>query len=148
VIGSETAGSIRNVVASNITAVDTENGIRLKSRRGRGGVVEDVSFSNWTMENVGEGIVVTSYYVMGGETFTKQEPVSERTPTFRNIAINTVVVYGARKKVIDIDGLPEMPIEALHLSGITGSGQVGLTAPYTDALELQSGAIHDVTAHL
>jgi hypothetical protein len=135
VIGSETAGSIRNVVASNITAVDTENGIRIKSRRGRGGVVEDARFDNWTMENVGVGIVVTSYYIMGGETATKEEPVSERTPIFRNIAISNVTINGA-KKVIDIDGLPEMPIVALRLTDIIGSGQMGLTARHTDALEL------------
>ena len=135
VIGSETSGSIRNVVASNITAVDTENGIRIKSRRGRGGVVEDARFDNWTMENVGVGIVVTSYYVMGGEADTKEEPVSERTPIFRNIAISNVTINGA-KKVIDIDGLPEMRITALRLTDIIGSGKVGLTARYTDALEL------------
>jgi polygalacturonase len=135
VIGSETVGSIRNVVASNITAVDTENGIRIKSRRGRGGVVEDARFDNWTMENVGVGIVVTSYYVMGGETATKEEPVSERTPVFRNIAISNITINGA-KKVVDIDGLPEMPITALRLTDIVGSGKAGLTARYTDALEL------------
>src|ERR1035441_7822032 len=135
VIGSETSGSIRNVVASNITAVDTENGIRIKSRRGRGGVVEDARFDNWTMENVGVGIVVNSYYVMGGEADTKEEPVSERTPVFRNIAISNVTINGA-KKVIDIDGLPEMRITALRLTDIIGSGKVGLTARYTDALEL------------
>jgi polygalacturonase len=137
VIGSETSGSIRNVVASNITAFETENGIRLKSRRGRGGVVEDVRFDNWTMENVGEGIVVTSYYVMGGESETQQEPVSARTPVFRNIAIHNVTVTGAKKKVIDIDGLPEMPIASLRLTDIVGSGQIGLTARYTDGLELR-----------
>jgi polygalacturonase len=135
VIGSETSGSIRNVVASNITAVDTENGIRIKSRRGRGGVVEDARFDNWTMENVGVGIVVTSYYIMGGEVATKEEPVSERTPVFRNIAISNATINGA-KKVIDIDGLPEMPITALRLTDIIGSGKLGLTARYTDALEL------------
>jgi hypothetical protein len=138
VIGSETSGGIRDVVASNITAVDTENGIRLKSRRGRGGVVEDIRFDNWTMENVGEGIVVTSYYVMGGETATKEEPVSERTPAFRNIAISNVTINGAKKKAIEIDGLPEMPIVGLRLTDIVGSGKVGLTARYTDALELHS----------
>jgi polygalacturonase len=135
VIGSETAGGIRNVVASNITAVDTENGIRIKSRRGRGGVVEDARFDNWTMENVGTGIVVTSYYIMGGETATKEEPVSVRTPVFRNIAISNVTINGA-KKVIDIDGLPEMPIVALRLTDVVGSGKVGLTARHTDALEM------------
>jgi hypothetical protein len=135
VIGSETSGGVRNVVASNITAVDTENGIRIKSRRGRGGMVEDVRFDNWTMENVGVGIEVTSYYIMGGESATKQEPVTERTPAFRNIAISNITIHGA-KKVVDIDGLPEMPITALRLTDIIGSGQVGLTARYTDALEL------------
>ena len=135
VIGSETSGSIRNVVASNITAVDTENGIRIKSRRGRGGVVEDVRFDNWTMENVGVGIVVTSYYIMGGEVATQEEPVSRRTPVYRNIAVSNVTINGATK-VIDIDGLAEMPITALRLTDIIGSGKVGLTARHTDALEL------------
>ena len=135
VIGSETSGSIRNVVAGNITAVDTENGIRIKSRRGRGGMVEDLRFDNWTMENMGVGIVVTSYYIMGGETATKEEPVSERTPMFRNIAISNITINSA-KKVVDIDGLPEAPITALRLTDVVGYGKVGLTARYTDALEL------------
>jgi len=137
VIGSETSGGIRNVVAGNITAVDTENGIRIKSRRGRGGVVEDLRFDNWTMENVGTGIVVTSYYVMGGEGSTQAEAVSERTPIFRNIAISHVTISGATRKVVDIDGLPEMPIEGLQLSDVVGSGKVGLTARYTNGLELR-----------
>jgi polygalacturonase len=136
VIGSETAGSIRNVAASNITAVDTEVGIRLKSRRGRGGVVENIRFDNWTMRNVGEGILATSYYVMGGETGTKEEPVSPRTPVFREIAISNVTIAGAMKKAIDIDGLPEMPIRGLRLTDIIGSGQAGMTARYTDGMEL------------
>ena len=141
VIGSETAGSIRNAVASNITAVDTENGIRIKSRRGRGGTVEDIRFANWTMENVGTGIVVTSYYVMGGEKATKEEPVTERTPVFRNIAVSHVTISGA-KKVADIDGLPEMPISGLRLTDVIGSGKAGLTARYTDALELRQMQIN------
>jgi polygalacturonase len=136
VIGSETAGGIRNVSAGNITADGTEVGIRIKSRRGRGGVVEDIRFENWTMRDIGEGIVVTSYYVMGGESTTRQEPVSNRTPVFRNIAISHVTISGAQKKVVDIDGLPEMPIAGLRLTDVIGSGQAGLTARYADALEL------------
>jgi polygalacturonase len=136
VIGSETAGGVRDVAASNITAFETEVGIRLKTRRGRGGTIEDIRFANWTMENVGEGIVVTSYYVMGGESATRPEPVSERTPTFRNIAIDGVTIRGAKKKAIEIDGLPEMPIQGLRLTDVVASGQVGLTARYTDTLEL------------
>lgn len=136
VLGSETSGGIRNVVASNITAVDTENGIRIKSRRGRGGTVEDVRFDNWTMENVGTGIVVTSYYVMGGEGKTTEEPLSKRTPVFRNIAISNVTISHATKQAIDIEGLPEMPIVGLRLADVVASGKAGLLATYTDSLEL------------
>ena len=96
--------------------------------------MEDVRFDNWTMENVGTGIVVTSYYIMGGESAAKEEPVSARTPAFRNIAISHVTVNGAKKMVIDIEGLPEMPISDLRLTDVTGSGKVGLLARFTDAL--------------
>lgn len=136
-IGSETSGSVRNLVASNITAVDTVNGIRIKSRRGRGGVVEDVRFLNWTMRNVGTAIVVTNYYLMEGETRSGPEPVSLRTPRFRDIGISNVTVEGA-KQLIDIDGLPEMPITGLHIDDVMGRGQRGLTANYTDDLELHN----------
>jgi polygalacturonase len=137
-IGSETSGSVRNLVASKITAVDTVNGIRIKSRRGRGGVVEDVRFDNWTMRNVGTAIVVTNYYLMEGETRTGgPEPVSMRTPRFRNIAISNVTVDGA-KQLIDIDGLPEMPIKGLHIQNVMGSGKSALIANYTDDLQLHN----------
>jgi polygalacturonase len=137
-IGSETSGSVRNIVASNLTVVDTENGARIKSARGRGGVVEDVRFDNWTMENVGEGIVVTNYYLMEGETRRGQEPVSKTTPVFRNIAMSHMTIDGA-KTLIDVEGLPEMPIKGLHISDVIGSGKTGMKAMYTDDLEL-----HDV----
>src|SRR4051794_2697048 len=66
-IGSETSGWIRNVVASNFTCSGTQMGVRIKSRRGRGGGVENVRFDNWVMEDVGQAINVTSYYLMEGE---------------------------------------------------------------------------------
>ncbi len=136
VIGSETSGSIRNIAASNITAIDTENGIRIKSRRGRGGVVEDLRFDNFTMERVGTGIVVTSYYTMGGEGATTAEPASRRTPVFRNIGISNVTITQARRRAVDIEGLPEMHIDGLRLTDIVASGSTGLLATYTNALEL------------
>lgn len=136
-IGSETSGSIRNITASNMTVKDAENGARIKSARGRGGVVEDIRFDNWTMENVGEGIVVTNYYLMEGETRHGDEPVSKTTPVFRNIAMSHMTIDGART-LIDIAGLPEMRIQNLHISDVMGTGKVGMTASYTDDLELHN----------
>ena len=136
-IGSETSGGVRNIVAGNITAIGTENGIRIKSRRGRGGVIENLRFDNWTMENVGEGIVVTSYYRMEGEAAPKDEPFSARTPVFRNIAISHVTISGA-KRAIEIEGLPEMPVTALRLTDIAATSNVGLTVRNTDGMELHN----------
>jgi polygalacturonase len=137
-LGSEISGGIRNVVADNITCDGTEIGVRIKSRRGRGGVVEDVRFNNWTMENVGTAINVTSYYMMEGETKAADEPVSERTPKFRNIAISHMTINHART-AIDVEGLPEMPISGLRISDVIASAKIGMRGSFTDALEL-----HDV----
>jgi polygalacturonase len=134
-LGSETSGSIRNVVASNITCQGTEKGVRLKSRRGRGGTVEDVRFDQWTMEDVGTAIDVTNFYIMEGEVRTSQEPVSDRTPVFRNIAISNMTINRSRV-AISIEGLPEMPISGLRISGVIASAKSGMKAYNTLALEL------------
>jgi hypothetical protein len=134
-LGSEIAGGIHNVVADNITCRETAIGVRIKSRRGRGGTVEDVRFNNWTMEDVGEGINVTTDYQMEGEMKTAEEPVSERTPVFRNIAVSAMTIKRA-KLAIDVVGLPEMPISGLRISDVIASANSGLRGSYTDAMEL------------
>jgi hypothetical protein len=134
-LGSEIAGGIRNLVAENITCQETAIGVRIKSRRGRGGVVEDVRFNHWTMEDVGEAINVTTDYQMEGEAKTSEEPVSERTPVFRNIAISGMTIKRA-KLAIDVVGLPEMPISGLRISDVIVSGKAGLRGTFTEALEL------------
>ncbi|MGP8246552.1 MAG: glycoside hydrolase family 28 protein [Bryobacteraceae bacterium] len=136
-IGSETSGWVRNLVASNITCDGTQMGVRIKSRRGRGGGVEDVRFDNWTMENVGTAINVTNYYMMEGEVKAGDEPVSARTPIFRNIAVTNMTVHHARV-AIDVEGLPEMPITALRISDVMAQAGIGLKAYNTDALELHA----------
>jgi polygalacturonase len=137
-LGSETSGGIRNVVADNITCQATDVGVRITSRRGRGGVVEDVRFNNWTMEDVGTAIRVTGFDLMEGEVKSSEEPVSERTPVFRNIAISHLTI-GRAQVAMDIAGLPEMPISGLRISDVTASARSGLRVSGTKALEL-----HDV----
>jgi polygalacturonase len=136
-LGSEISGGIRNLVADNITCQGTAIGVRIKSRRGRGGLVEDVRFNNWTMEDVGEAINVTTDYQMEGEVKAAEEPVSERTPVFRNIAISGITIKRA-KLAIDIKGLPEMPISGLRISDVVVSAKSGLRGSYADGLELRN----------
>jgi hypothetical protein len=135
-LGSETSGWIRNLVASAITCNGTQMGVRIKSRRGRGGGVEDVRFDNWTMEDVGQGINITNYYLMEGEARTGEQPVSNRTPVFRNIAVSNMTINRARV-AINIEGLPEMPIEALRIHDVIASAKTGVKAFHTSGLELR-----------
>lgn len=137
VIGSETSGSIRNVVASNITAKDTVNGIHIKSRRGRGGVVEDIRFDNITMENVRAAITISDagYQMEGSAPNPGEGPVTRKTPVFRNIAVSNVTIDGA-ESLIHVDGIPEMPISTVRISNVIGTGGSGLEASYTDDLEI------------
>jgi polygalacturonase len=132
VLGSETSGGIRNVVASNIVCQGTQKGVRVKSARGRGGLIENIRFDHWTMDDVGEAINVTNYY-----TKAPEEPVSARTPVFRNIAVSNMTIHQAGV-VATIEGLPEMPVDGLQISNVTASGKTGLKAYNTRALELHN----------
>jgi len=126
-------------VASNITAVDTQAGIRIKSRRGRGGVVSDLRYSNWSMRNVGTAIEVTNFYMMEGETRESRTAIlkSATTPAFENIAIDGVTVDGA-KQLLSVDGLPESPIDGLRISDVIGTGTVGARISHASGLELHN----------
>lgn len=139
VLGSEISGWIRNVVASNITCDGTQMGIRIKTRRGRGGGVENVRFDNWTMEGVARGINVSSFYVMAPENKSTpaEEPVSERTPVLRNIAISHLTMNHVRL-AIDIEGIPEMPIDGLRISDVVASSEIGMKAFNTTAMEVRN----------
>src|SRR5688500_7968445 len=83
VIGSEMSGGVKNIVISNCIFDGTDRGIRIKTTRGRGGVVEDIRVNNIVMRNIRD-----QAFVMDMEySRTNKEPVSERTPRFRNIRI-------------------------------------------------------------
>lgn len=133
VLGSETAGGIRNVVASNIVSQNTDKGVRIKSGRGRGGTVENIRFDNWIIEDpAGAAIEVTNYY-----TKVPTEPVSARTPIFKNIAISRMTVNRA-PVAVSIEGLSEMPIAGLRLMDIVATAKAGLRAFNTTGLELHN----------
>ena len=134
-IGSEMSGGVRNVRVNNCLFMGTDVGLRFKSTRGRGGVVEKIYISKVRMTDIPtEAISFNMYY--GGQApldtkgdFTaseqKEVPVSEETPQFRDIYIEDVVCRGARSAVL-LQGLPEMPIRGIHLRNVSISAQTGM----------------------
>ena len=130
VIGSEMSGNVRNVTASNIVCVGTDRAVRIKSTRGRGGIVENIRYSNFIVENVREPIYITNFY-----TKTDPEPVSERTPIFRDIAISHFTIKNS-PLTAKILGLPEMPIQQLRITDMIASTKAGFRCESVAGLEL------------
>lgn len=122
VIGSEMSGDVRNVVVTGCIMKNTDRGIRIKTRRGRGGTVENLQFSNIAMDHVICPFVVNMYYCCGegGRCSVVRErgamPVSMETPRIRDIRISHVDVSNASACAGFILGLPEQPIERLSIS--------------------------------
>ncbi len=120
-IGSETVGGVKDVVVRNCTFEDTDNGIRIKSDRKRGGTVENVLYENITMKNVRGAITITSYYPKIPATDTAQ-PVTKTTPAYRNITIRNLTATSTKDAGV-IVGLPESPIENVLLENVQISAE-------------------------
>lgn len=136
VIGSEMSGGAKNIYVENCSFIGTDIGLRFKTTRGRGGVVENIHVRNINMKDiVAEAILFDMYYmakdpvVLKGETRADVKvevfPVTEATPVFRNFYIENVICDGAEKAIF-VRGLPEMSISDIHLQDITIQAKKGI----------------------
>ncbi len=120
VVGSEMSGGVNNIYISDCCFIGTDVGLRFKSTRGRGGVVENIYIDNIVMTNIPEEALLFDlfYGKKGKETADSIPPVSETTPIFRNIHINNVVCRGAGRAMY-FNGLPEMKISNVNINNVT-----------------------------
>ena len=125
VVGSEMSGGVRNILVENCQFLGTDVGLRFKSTRGRGGIVENIFINNVSMTDIKtDAITFNMYY--GGKSVaemladgdnpdnTTKQPVTEETPIFRHIDIKNIVCNGAGR-AMEFNGLPEMPINGIRL---------------------------------
>ncbi|MEI7025760.1 glycoside hydrolase family 28 protein [Paenibacillus sp. y28] len=125
VLGSETAGGLRNIVISNCIFIGTERGIRMKSNRARGGIIEDIRVSNILMQEVLCPFTINMFYRYGvdpaNEALASEtpQPITECTPAFRNIYLSDITARGTRASAGFLYGLPEQPIEDVVLDNVT-----------------------------
>lgn len=162
VIGSEMSGGARNIYVENCTFDGTDIGLRFKTTRGRGGIVENIFINNISMKNiVAEAILFDMYYaaqdpvVLAGEKREAPKvvvmPVSETTPQFRNFYVNNVVCTGAEKAVF-IRGIPEMHIKNIELKnmvlqakkGIDISEATGISFKNVEVVPAETNPVADV----
>ena len=119
VIGSEMSGGVRNVYVSGCSFVGTDVGLRFKSTRGRGGVVENIFIDNINMIDIpNDALTMDLYYAVNDFPETPIPDVNEETPVFRNIYISNVLCRGAGRAVY-FNGLPEMPLKNIFIKNMT-----------------------------
>ena len=132
VLGSETSGDIRNVRITDCTCNGTDIGLRFKSVRGRGGVVENVCADHIKMTGIKtQAILFDMYYEISNspehgyvQADSPPEPRSERTPCFRKFALRDICCDSAGQSIL-INGLPELPISQICLENIRLTADVG-----------------------
>jgi polygalacturonase len=148
VIGSEMSGGARNLFVDNVSFIGTDIGLRFKTTRGRGGIVENIYINNVNMKDiVGEAILFDMYYAakdpipLAGE---KREPpkvqflpVNETTPQFQNFYINNVVCDGADKAIF-IRGVPEMHVKNVVLQNMFMKAKQGIDAQEASGIQFKN----------
>lgn len=121
VIGSEMSGDVRNVYMHDCTFEGTDRAIRVKSRRDRGGVVENVWARDLNLKNMKyEAVLFTMAY-----TADKNETTSEKAPVFRSFDIRNLTCQGAPTAVL-MQGLEDSLVENVHFENITISSTKGI----------------------
>lgn len=137
VIGSEMSGGVKKIVISNCVFDGTDRGIRIKTTRGRGGVVEDIRVDNIIMKNIkDQAIVLDMEY-----SRVPVEPLSERTPAFRNIRFSNITAY--TKQAMFINGLTEMPVQEISLHDVVFESETGIIIKNARDLALSNVKINN-----
>ncbi len=136
IVGSEMSGGVKNVSVKNCQFLGTDVGLRFKSTRGRGGIVENIYISDIYMFNIAtESFLFDLYY--GGKSASESladgdktpveevlPAVDETTPVFRNIFVENIVSRNARRALF-FNGLPEMNIDNIRLKNAFITSELG-----------------------
>jgi polygalacturonase len=140
-IGSESIGGVRNVIVKRCRFEGTENGIRIKSRRGRGGVVDGLICTDNVMTNVFPALSIACYYQDSSQAkFPKDDPaqpVTDTTPMFRNIRITNLTATSTRNAGI-IVGLPESVVSNVVLENVHITAETGMVIRNAKGIQLKN----------
>lgn len=158
VVGSEMSGGVKNVSVSHCQFLGTDVGLRFKSRRGRGGVVENIHISHISMFDIATEPVLFNLYYGGKSAVETLEdndqpealkeiipPVDETTPAFKDIYIRDVVCHNARRAMY-FYGLPEQMINNIQIENFIVHSKVGAELIESENISLKNVQIYAETA--
>lgn len=121
VIGSEMSGGVRNVHVEDCEFTGTDRGLRIKSMRGRGGVVENVTYENVRHKDLRKMVVEMTTFYQSSTLL----PLTQKPPTIRGIHVRNVSGNGA-KIAAEIVGLPELPISDITFENLQITADQGI----------------------
>lgn len=137
-VGSEMSGGVRNVLVEDCTFENTFSIAAVKAPRGRGSVIENITYRNCTMINRDQehhdcqwfrgGLYVDNFYSKVEFDPAGTEPRGEGTPLIRNIRFQNITLDTVGGNAIYLTGLPESPLENIHLENVTAVGKHGFIA--------------------
>jgi polygalacturonase len=144
-IGGGSAGGLDGLTVSNCTFTETDAGIRIKTPRGNGGLVQNATYENLKMNAVKRPIYIIDWYpernAPADPATEKAEAVTRTTPFIRHIIIRNVTATNCPMAGV-IRGLPEAPISDLLLSNVHISAQTGLLLYYATNVKFVNSNIH------
>lgn len=125
VFGSEMSGGVKNVTVRNCVFNNTDRGIRIKTRRFRGGYVKGLNISNIRMDGVHACITFNTYYNCGVYSMPKEEVFSAEakevnglTPVLSDVKISNIRARNIKGVGIYMYGLPEMPVKNVTIEDV------------------------------
>ena len=151
-IGSEMSGGVKNIKVNNCDFIGTDVGLRFKSTRGRGGVVENIFISNIYMKDIATSAVNFNLYY-GGKALTEEKSAEEHskiqkeivadetTPSFRNLYLDNIYCIRAKDAVV-LQGLPEMPLQNIELKNLVMTAEKGISMFDVDGVKIDNAKIY------
>jgi len=139
-IGSYTSG-VHDITVDSCTFNSTTNGIRVKSNRGRSGIVQNMSYSNITMTGVTNPIDIVAYYPKTPSTPTADsaQAITSTTPDYMNITLKNITVTGSGNAGI-IWGLPEVSISNIVFDNVQINASAGMKANFVTGAVFKNGS--------
>ncbi len=150
VIGSEMSGGVRNLHASDCTFIGTDIGLRFKTTRGRGGIVENIWMSNINMTGIPAQVIGFNMFYEGNspiieedqnaddeKSVEKQMPVTEETPVFRNVFFKNITASNSYE-ALSLNGLSEMNLKNIVIEDSHFDTRKALTIMDADGITLKN----------
>lgn len=126
VLGSEMSGGIKNINVSQCLFNQTDRGLRIKTRRGRGkdAIIDGITFENIQMKDVLTPLVINMYYYCDPDGHsdyvqTKEKlPVTDKTPYLGKFIFKNIICENVNVAAGTFYGLPEAPIKEIEMENI------------------------------